>query len=117
MARPTARGSWLRLRPPARGQPATTKAPCRGNRQHVRPPAGMASACRGDTYGHRQRPQPGRKGWLDAARPQGAAPPAREVPSESSNAYRSGDCPCRQRAAPLPAQGSDGGAVRVRKEG
>ncbi|RWV80149.1 hypothetical protein GW17_00058622 [Ensete ventricosum] len=54
--------SWLQPRPPTRGWPATAKAPCRGSRQHARPPAGMASACRGDTCGRRQHPRLGRRG-------------------------------------------------------
>ncbi|RZR94101.1 hypothetical protein BHM03_00022721 [Ensete ventricosum] len=44
-----------------KGQPVVTKSPCKGG---GRPPTGMAGAC-----GHRQRPRPGRKGQLPAARP------------------------------------------------
>ncbi|RWV91313.1 hypothetical protein GW17_00046407 [Ensete ventricosum] len=69
MARPAIRGSRLLPRPPTRGRPATAKAPCRGNRQHARPPAGMAGACRGGVYWRRQHLRPGRKGQPSTARP------------------------------------------------
>ncbi|RWW36281.1 hypothetical protein BHE74_00058707 [Ensete ventricosum] len=89
----------------------------------------MAGTYRGGACGRRQRPRPCRKGWLPVARPQGVAPrpslsparavaptgvaPTREVSSEGSNG-----CPRRWRAAPSPAQGSDGGnTVRVMEEG
>ncbi|RWW03842.1 hypothetical protein BHE74_00042011 [Ensete ventricosum] len=76
-------------------------------------PAGVGSA---RSQGCRLQGRP----LLQGQCPHMAAPPAREVPPEGSNACCRGSCPRRWRATPPATQGSgddSDGAVRVREEG
>ncbi|RZS00199.1 hypothetical protein BHM03_00029861 [Ensete ventricosum] len=73
--------------------------PLWGLGQHVRPPVGMAGACRGGACGRRQHPRLDHKGQLPAARLQGAAPQPGLPPTRS--------------AAPAGAAPAQGGTARM----